>query len=341
MISEYNKVTKRPSIQTQVEADACYFALQKTEYEQSWNKKEEKAFWYFVDYVHRLRLKSMSDVDVDFVNTLRLNIIRTYFEGCLNNNMLFNLSETVNEFLEEFTDRSFTPLFYDEEIYDLTQERRKLSVFNFDAFDDMLHELRYMQLHTEAALLEVVRYLGLTLKEAMFLNASLSIDYALKNEHIVIRNQDPSRVRRVKIWNVDQMLALTRLATNRLINDPDEHYREKRYAYLFSPLSQVHKHLFNKSLSIYALRKAYFDEEFYRGANAEMNNSNIVSRAFEVSMNMGHSFCFDESMLLKNSIEENKLAEFNSIPEQSPHKFLVPESIKNYISAHYRKKRNF
>lgn len=326
--------TPPPKPMYPVETEAAQFLRAQRYQEECWNTREARAFGFFIDYLRRLQFQSVSQLDVPFINALRHNVIQTYFEGALNNLFLSLVSSGIDQFIEQKADASLTPLFYEEEIYDLIQERKNFSVFSHDAFEDVLSDLRYHNLHTEAALLEVVRYLGLTLKEAMLLNPSLSIDYARKHEHIVVRNQDGATARRVPIWNVEQMTALTRLASNRLLHDPEEQYKNKRFAYLFAPLTQVGKHLTSYDLSLYSLRKAYFEDEFYSQAHPDMDSGEISTLAFSVSRGMGHQFCFDDSMMVRTGLDPRMIASASSILAQHPRKFFVPETVAQYISDH-------
>lgn len=329
--------TPPPKPSYPVEIAAAQYLKKQRYVDMVWSPREARAFGFFIDYLRRLQLTELNQINVDFINKLRHNIIQCYFEGALNSQFLYLVSTSIDQFLISSTDGSLVPLFYDDEIYDLTQERIKVSHFDEDAFEDTLSDLRHSQLYTESSLLEVVRYLGLTLKEAMSLNASLSIDYARKHECIVIRNQDMQSSRRVAVWNEAQMTSLTRLATNRLIHDKDEEYRKKVYAYLFSPLSQVYKHLSNNGLSLYALRRAYFYEEFYRTADAEMKPNEIVAHSFAVSRLLGHQFCFDEKSLLLESMSEQKIDAAQSILHKHPMIFHVPKPIADYISDYLSK----
>lgn len=321
-----------------VEQDAAQFIKLKRFSDQSWNLKESRAFSLFVDYLRMLRIDGYERIDADFFNGLRLNVIQTFFEGTISKQGLFAFCHGVDTFLDSKIETGLTPLFFEEEIYDLILERQKFSRFDADSFEDSLEELRYQGRHTESALLEVVRYLGLTLKEAMYLNPSLSLEYARSKGYIIIRNQDSQYSRRIPVWNEEQSTALIRLATNRLKNDPDEIYRSKRFAYIFAPIGPVSKVLSNNSLSLYSLRHAYFEDEFYRGADTMMSPEEIAHRANMVSHQMGHPFCFDDSYLMKSKLEEGKVATAQAILEKHPAILHLPDPIYEYIQAYKSQK---
>ncbi|MEQ6436274.1 hypothetical protein V8Z74_14765 [Comamonas sp. w2-DMI] len=320
-----------------VEADAAQFIKHQRFSATIWNTREARVFGFFVEYLRMLQINSYEQIDPGFFNTLRHNVIQTYYEGALNNQGLISLCTGIDDFLNSKFDSGLTPLFFEDELFDLIHERKKYARFDADAFEDVLADLRYHSLHTESALLEVVRYLGLTLKEAMLLNPALTIDYARKNGSIVIRNQDAQMARRIPIWNEEQMRALIRLATNRLIHDPSEEYKTKRFAYLFSPLSQVYKYLGNNELSVYSLRKAYFDDEFYRNADVSMSLSDISAHAHMTSHLLGHPYCFDESLLIK-PLDERKIASAQAILEKHPKQLSLPDPIHDYIQNYYDQK---
>lgn len=332
---ERNSYSKQPSKPIfPVEIDAAQFIKTQRYGNHIWNTRESRTFGYFVEYLRMLRISDYSQIDPAFFNNLRHNIIFTFYEGALSKLSLQHLCSCIDVFLDAKIDTGLTPVFYEEEIFDLFHEREKFSRFDADSFEECLDELRYARLHTEAAQLEVCRYLGLTMKEAIHLNAALSLDYARKNESIVIRNQDGQMSRRIPVWNEDQMTSLIRLATNRLMHSPDEAYRTKKFAYLFSPLNQVYKYLSNFDLSIYALRKEYFLEEFYRGADPQITSHGINQRAHSVSNLMGHPHCFDESVLYLTQLSERKIAAADSILEKHPMKLVLPDPIVEYLDAY-------
>ncbi|KGH23605.1 hypothetical protein P606_11860 [Comamonas thiooxydans] len=322
-----------------VEQEAAEFRKKQIFVEKIWNAREGRAFSFFVDYLRMLRVNEYERIDPDFFNALRMNVIQTYFEGAISKQNLYAFCYGVDAFIDSKIDSGLTPLFYDEEIYDIIMERQKFARFDADSFQDTLEELRQSGRHTEAALLEVVRYLGLTLKEAMYINPSLSLDYARSKGHIVIRNQDAQYSRRIPVWNEDQATALIRLATNRLMADPEEGYRHKKYAYIFAPVSPVYKALSNNNLSLYSLRFAYFEDEFYRNAFIDFNNEEISHHAHLISHQMGHAFCFDDSFLFRQTLDERKVVTAHALLERHPAKLLLPEPIQEYITA-YRNRPN-
>lgn len=322
-----------------VEQEAADFRKLKTLVEKSWNGREGRAFALFVDYLRMLRVDDYARIDADFFNALRMNVIQTYFEGTISKQNLYSLCYGVDAFIDSKFDSGLTPLFYDEEIYDIIMEREKFARFDADSFQDALEELRTKDLYTEVALLEVVRYLGLTLKEAMFINPSLSLDYARAHGHIVIRNQDSQYSRRIPVWNEEQSIALIHLATNRLKADPDENYRHKKYAYIFSPVTQIHKILSNNNLSLYSLRRAYFEDEYYSNAYTDFTPDEISQHAYNTSLQMGHSYFFDEAFLFKQSLEEKKIVTAHAILERHPAKLSLPDPIRDYIQNYRNRPR--
>lgn len=320
-----------------VEAEAAQFIKHQRFSAHVWNTREARVFGFFVEYLRMLQINTYEQVDPIFFNALRHNVIQTYYEGSLNNQGLISLCTGVDDFLNAKIDSGLTPLFFEDELFDLISERKKFERFDWGAFEDVLADLRYHSLHTESALLEVVRYLGLTLKEAMLLNPALSVDYARKNGSIVVRNQDGQMARRIPVWNEEQMKALIRLATNRIIHDPDEEYKNKRFAYLYAPLSQVYKYLANNELSVYALRKAYFEDEFFRGADMVMTPADISTHAHMTSHLLGHPYCFDETLLIK-PLDERKIVSAQAILEKHPKQLSLPEPIQDYIQHYYDQK---
>lgn len=317
-----------------VEQEASQFIRYKRFDESAWSPREARSFAFFVDYLRMLRVDSYDRVNVEFFNDLRMNVIYTYYEGSLGKQGLYALCAGIDEFLDSKLDSGLTPLFYGDEIYDLILERNRKSRFDSDSFEETLDELRKRKLHTEAALLEVVRYLGLTLKEAMQFNPALSLKYAQKHGHIVVRNQDQQLSRRIPIWNEEQSTALIRLATNRLLHDPEWNSSRKHYAYIFYPLTQVYKALGHHGMSVYALRNAYFEEEFYQSASFDMRPEQISHLAHKVSHQMGHSYCFNDSYLLKQNIDPLKLVSVQSILEKHPAQLLVPPEINAYVQSY-------
>ena len=323
-----------------VEQEATDFKKQQTFIEKIWNGSEGRTFALFVDYLRMLRVESYERIDADFFNALRMNLIQTFFEGTISKQNLYAFCSGVDTFIDSKFDSGLTPLFYEEEIYDIIMERKKFARFDADSFHDALEELRENSLYTEVALLEVVRYLGLSLKESMFINPSLSLDYARTHGHIVIRNQDAQYSRRIPVWNEEQSTALIRLATNRLKFDSDENYRHKKFAYVFSPLNPIHKILPNNNLSLYSLRKAYFEDEFYSGAFVDFSPEEISQQAHLVSLQMGHPYCFDDAFLLKRSLDERKIVSAHAIIERHPAKLNLPDPIRDYIQDYRNRPRS-
>lgn len=316
-----------------VEQEAVAFCRKQIFTEKAWNGREGRVFAYFVDYLRMLKVDDYERIDADFFNALRINVIHTFFEGAISKQNLYSFCYGVDAFIDSKFDSGLTPLFYDDEIYDLIMERKKFARFDADSFQDTLEELREKGLHTEVSLLEVVRHLGLTLKEAMFINPSLSLDYARLHDHMVIRNQDAQYSRKIPVWYEEQGLALLRLATNRLKNDPEEYYRKKKFAFMFSPVTQIYKALSNNNLSIYALRNAYFEDDFYRNSYSDCSPEEIAAQAYSTSWQMGHGFCFNDSFVYKQSLEESKIVTAHAILDHHPAKLTLPEPVQEYIYA--------
>lgn len=328
-----------------VEKLAWEFMLQQRK-SKAWMQRECSAFAFFVDYLRKLQVQDAKELDEEFLNNLRSNIYETFMEGSLNALFLTVLIETINHFLLEtgICDQVF--LFDIDDITYITRQRQSLAPYSEDAFLSVLDELRLSRLHTDAALLEVIRYTGVSLKEALLMNPSLALESALANGYIVVRNQSGKHSRQVPIWNSEQMKALHKLAVNRIKHFGDESYRSKIYSYLLLPPNQIAPRLKNYGMCIFSIRRQYFREEFYRRLdpargqcltcnpkqNGEYKFSEIKKTAFEVSQLLGYQFCFDDNFPISSSSESlREIISAQALIETHPRVFVLGPEVLEYL----------